>query len=36
MRAAILDGTFADYATAFLDQYQAVGAEERLTSIPLT
>jgi len=36
MRAAIQAGTFTDYATAFLAEYQAVGAEERLTSIPLS
>jgi len=35
MRAAILDGTFTDYATSFLAAYQPVGAQKGALSIPV-
>jgi hypothetical protein len=35
MRAAILDGTFAAYAAAFLDAYQPVRPEERVSALPV-
>ena len=35
MRAAILDGTFTDYATAFLATYQPVGSQKGALSIPV-
>ncbi|HVO70611.1 MAG TPA: tRNA guanosine(34) transglycosylase Tgt, partial [Aggregatilineaceae bacterium] len=35
MRAAILDGTFTDYAAAFLAAYQPVGAHTGRTTIPV-
>jgi len=34
MRAAILDGTFTDYAAAFLAAYQPVGAHKGSNTIP--
>ena len=35
MRAAILDGTFATFAAAFLDTYQTVRPEERVLTLPV-
>jgi queuine tRNA-ribosyltransferase len=35
MRAAILDGTFATFAAAFLDMYQPVRPEERVLALPV-
>jgi hypothetical protein len=35
MRAAILDGTFPDYAAAFLAVYQPIGAHKGRNTIPL-
>lgn len=35
MRAAILDGTFADYASAFLASYQPVGSQKGARRTPL-
>jgi len=35
MRAAILDGTFTDYAAAFLASYQTVGAHKGSNAIPV-
>lgn len=35
MRAAIVDGTFADYAASFLAQYQPSGMQHDVTAIPI-
>lgn len=35
MRAAIVDGTFADYAASFLAQYQPSGKQHDVTAIPI-